>query len=42
MKISSDKAFQSKYFVTFKHDIQQQKKQWMQTKMLYDFFQTHK
>lgn len=42
MKITSDfSAFQSKYFVTFKHDIQQ-KKQWMQTKMLYDFFQTHK
>lgn len=33
MKISSDKAFQSKYcFVTFKHDIQQERKQWMQTK----------
>lgn len=36
MKISSDKAFQSKYcFVTFKHDIQHKRNSECKQKMLY-------
>lgn len=44
MKISSDKAFQSKYcFVTFKHDIPQKKNSECKQKKCYmDCFQTHK